>query len=217
MVHDRASWRMKTRRAAVALSAAASLFAALDVPALHAQSIMRTPNLSIESRVPTINPTVAPRIDPNIAGRTGNIAASTAGRTTPRISVPTSAMRPMPRIGVTSTLPSARYSPNRYPACGSESDCRDRQGSSANVSADGGGSGGAKSAKNRNGNSRRNAPQTALNPRTVANQLVAEIDGALSDAQADELARRYRLERIASQSRFLAPPLACSASPIAVR
>jgi subtilisin family serine protease len=207
MVHDRANWRMKTLRAATALSAVASLFAFLDAPALHAQSIMRTPNLNIESRVPTINPTVAPRIDPNIAGRTGNIAATTVGRTTPRINVPTSVMRPMPRIGVTSTLPYARYSPNLYPACGSDGDCRDRQGSSANVSSanvsatDGGSSGGGgKSAKNRNNNARRNASQTALNTRTVAGELVAEIDGALSDAQADELARRYRLERIASQN-----------------
>ena len=36
---------------------------------------MRTPNLNIDSRVPTINPTVAPRINPNIAGR-GRASAS---------------------------------------------------------------------------------------------------------------------------------------------
>jgi subtilisin family serine protease len=200
MVHDRANW-MKTRYAAVALTIAASLVAYLDAGALHAQSIMRSPNLNIESRVPTINPTVAPRIDPNIAGRTNNIAATSVGRTTPRISMPTSTMRSVPRIGVTSTLPYARYSPNVYPACGSDADCRDRQVSSANVSSvDGGGSGGGKSAKNRNNGPRRNAPQTVLNTRTIAGELVAEIDGALSEAQADELARRYRLERIASQN-----------------
>jgi subtilisin family serine protease len=34
----------------------------------------------------------------------------------------------------------------------------------------------------------------------MTNELVAEIDGALTDAQADELARRHRLERIASQN-----------------
>ena len=39
-----------------------------------------------------------------------------------------------------------------------------------------------------------------LNARTIANQLVAEIDGALSDAQADELARRHGLARIGSQN-----------------
>ncbi len=41
---------------------------------------------------------------------------------------------------------------------------------------------------------------TALSIRTVANELVAEIDGSLSDAQADALARRHRLERIGSQN-----------------
>ena len=68
MVHDRANWRMKTRRAALALTAAALPFACLGGSAVHAQSIMRSPNLNIGSRIPSINPT-APRIDPNIAGR----------------------------------------------------------------------------------------------------------------------------------------------------
>ena len=36
--------------------------------------------------------------------------------------------------------------------------------------------------------------------RAVRNEIVAEIDGALSTAEADELARRHGLERIASQS-----------------
>ncbi len=61
MLDDRANWRMKTRRAAVLLTTAASLFAGLDVSLAYAQSIMRTPNLNIGSRVPTINPTVTPR------------------------------------------------------------------------------------------------------------------------------------------------------------
>ena len=47
---------------------------------------------------------------------------------------------------------------------------------------------------------RRDVSQAALNLRTVANELVAEIDGALSDAQADELARRHGLERLQSQN-----------------
>ncbi len=46
----------------------------------------------------------------------------------------------------------------------------------------------------------RNTPQTALNFRAIANELVAEIDGALSDAQADALARRHGLRRLESQS-----------------
>ena len=69
MVHDRANWLIGMRRAALALTAAALSFACPGIPAVHAQSVMRSPNLNIQSRMPTINPTVAPRINPNIAGR----------------------------------------------------------------------------------------------------------------------------------------------------
>jgi len=202
MLDDRANWRMKTRRAAVLLTTAGSLFAGLDVSLAYAQSIMRTPNLNIGSRVPSINPTVTPRIGPNIAGRANNIGVAGIDRTTPRVTVTTSTMRTTPRIGVTSTLPHTRYSPNLYPACSyayrdSSGECRDQPVTSA-----GGGSGGGKSATNKNkkGGSNQDAPQTALNLRTVTGELVAELDSSLSDAQADELARRHRLERISSQN-----------------
>ena len=70
MVHDRANWRVKTQRAALALTVAALPFAYLGGSAVQAQSAMRSPNLNIQSRIPTINPTVVPRIDPGIAART---------------------------------------------------------------------------------------------------------------------------------------------------
>jgi subtilisin family serine protease len=201
MLDDRATWRRKTRRAAVLLTTAASLFAGLDVSLASAQSIMRTPNLNIGSRVPTINPIVTPRIDPNIAGRANNIGVTGIDRTTPRITTNIPTMRATPRIGVTSTLPHTRYSPNLYPACSyayrdSSGECRDQPVTS------GGGSGGSKSATNKNkkGGRSQDAPQTALNARTVTGEFVAELDGSLSDAQADELSRRHRLERIASQN-----------------
>src|SRR5258708_26330497 len=79
MVHDPANWRMKVRRAALASTLAALPLAYLDGAAVHAQSIMRSPSLNIESRVPSIG--VAPRIDPNIAGR----AVVGIGRTTPNL------------------------------------------------------------------------------------------------------------------------------------
>jgi hypothetical protein len=87
-----------------------------------------------------------------------------------------------------------------YPACSyayrdSGGGCSDQ----SVTSAAGGGTGGV-SGKNKNNGVRRSTSVTALNLRTVANELVAEIDGSLSDAQADELARRHRLERIASQN-----------------
>ena len=43
--------------------------------------------------------------------------------------------------------------------------------------------------------------QGALNLRYIPNQIVAEIDGALSPDQADELARRHGLARLQSQWR----------------
>jgi subtilisin family serine protease len=202
MFYDRAN-RRKTRRAAVLLTTAAALFASLDVSLVYAQSIMRTPNLNIGSRVPSINPTVTPRIDPNIAGRADNIGVAGLDRTAPRVTVTTSTMRTRPRIGVTSTLPHTRYSPNLYPACSyayrdSDGECRDRPVTSA----DGASGGGGKFAKNKNKKDGpgQDAPQAALNPRTVTGELVAELDSSLSDAQADELARHHRLERIGSQN-----------------
>jgi hypothetical protein len=194
MVRDPANWLTKTRRAVLALSVAALPFGYLDGATVHAQSIMRSPNLNIGARIPSINPTVAPRINPDIAGR---VVSGADGR--PRVTI-TNVTRSTPRIGVTSTLPYARYSPNLYPACSyayrdSDGECRDQPVTSA----DGGGAGGA-SGKSKNNGTRRNTALTALNLRTIANELVAEIDGSLSDAQADELARRHRLERIGSQN-----------------
>jgi len=165
MVHDRVDWRMKTRRAALALMTAALPFGWFDSSAVQAQSIMRSPNLNIQSRIPSINSAVMPRIDPNIAGRT-----------TPNL--------------------------RTYPACGyayrdGNGECSDRPVSSADG---GGGSSGKNQNKNKNSGPLGNVPQTVLNSRTVRGEIVAEIDGALSDAQADELARRHRLERIGSQN-----------------
>src|SRR6266567_3172192 len=162
MVHDRANWRSKARRAALALTLAALPCACLGGASVYAQSIMRSPNLNIGSRIPSINSTVMPRIDPNIANLRARPACSYAYRD-------------------------------------SNGECSDKPVSSA----DGGGSGGSSGKnKNRNKNSGplSKLPQTVLNSRTIAGEIVAEIDGSLSDAQADELARRHRLERIGSQN-----------------
>ena len=104
---------------------------------------------------------------------------------------------------MTSTLPNARFSPNLSPACSyahrdSSGECQEKPVSSS----DGGGAG--KSAKNgkngKNGGAGRNGPLAALNPTAVPNEFVAEIDGSLSDAQADALARRHGLVRLQSQN-----------------
>jgi Subtilase family len=169
MVRDPADWLTKTRHAVLALSVAALAFVDLDGATVHAQSIMRSPNLNIGARIPAVIPSVTPRIDPNIAGGVVTGAGRTANLRT-------------------------------YPACSYA--YRDSDGGCSNqpiTSADGGGTGGAP-ARGKNKPGRSNAALTALNLRTIANELVAEIDGSLSDAQADELARRHRLERIGSQN-----------------
>src|SRR5712671_7384245 len=126
MVRDPADWLTKMRPAVLALSVAALPLGYLDGATAHAQSIMRSPNLNIGARIPSINPTVAPRINPDIAGR---VVSGADGRP-PRVNI-TSVTRSTPRIGVTSTLPYARYSPNLSPACSyayrdSAGECREQ-------------------------------------------------------------------------------------------
>jgi subtilisin family serine protease len=203
MVHDGPNWLMKTRRAALILPAALLPLITVAASPVHAQSIMRTPNLNVGVRTPTINPTVTPRINPTIAARptvAARPSVDTAARTPPtRIGTMSSTLRVRPGAGVQSTLPYARFSPNLYPACqyamrGPDGECFDRPVMSA-----GGGGNGASAKKGKGGSGNNNA-QAAVNLRAVKNELVAEIDGALSNAEADELARRHGLERIASQS-----------------
>jgi subtilisin family serine protease len=192
MVHDPLTWRMKARCAALLSISAATAFAYLDGPVVHAQSIMRSPSINISSRIPSINPTVTTRVNPNIAGR----IVTTGGRT-PRISA--AAVSAASRIGARS-LPYVRYSPNLYPACSyayrdSDGECRDQP----LATLDGGGSG-PSGKKNRSG-PRGNASQTAaVELSTNTGQIVAEIDSSLTDTQADALARRHGLARLQSQN-----------------
>ena len=173
MVHDRANWRVKMRRAAVALTVAALPFAYLGCPALQAQSVMRSPNLNIQPRIPTINPTVVPRIDPNIAGR----------------------MTPNLR-----TYPACSYAyRNSDGECSSKPVLSTDGGGTAGTGGSGGASGKNKD-KNKNSGPRRIVAQTALNQRTITGEIVAEIDSSLSVTQTDELARRHGLARLQSQN-----------------
>jgi len=166
MVHNPQNWRLKARRAALALAFATLPLGCLDSAAVHAQGIMRSPNLNIGSRAPSFS--VAPRIDPNIAGRAV--------------------------IGVGRTIPNLKT----YQGCGPAD--RDSDGGCSgkpDISA-GGGAGGA-SGKTGNSGQRRNAALTAFNPGAIAGEIVAEINGTLSEAQADVLARHHRLVRVESQ------------------
>ena len=173
-----------TRRAALVLAAVVFPFAFSGVPALHAQNFVRPPAINVPARVPTITPTVTPRINPNIAS-----GVTAVGRTTPNLR----------------TQSSCSYA-NR----GSDGECsgsnktNSSTSSSASSSADGGG-GGSSGKGNAKGKGKTGGPAgpalvTGLKPQAVVGELVAEIDSALSSAQADELARRHRLERIESQT-----------------
>src|ERR1700675_5173553 len=167
MTRDPVKRRIKT---AVTVAAVLLPLACLEGSVVHAQSIMRSPSLHIESRISTINPVIAPRVNPNIAGR-ASVSVGAVGRTTPRVGVATSAMHAVPRIAVGSTLPYARYSHNLYPACeyayrGAGGECFDRPV----VATDGGGTGGTggSSAKNRTSGPGGKTPPTAVNLGTGA-------------------------------------------------
>jgi hypothetical protein len=197
---NRANWRTKARAAALALTAtAAAMAACFDGSAVHAQSIMRTPSLNIGPRITRINPNVGARVNPNIAGRVvTNVGRSTPNISTAGVGARMSGMRPIPRIGVRATLPYLHTSPNLYPLCndiGGDAAC----GYPPDAFAHGGSAGNAPP-RGRVRGPRRDVAQAALNQRTVVNEIVAEIDGSLSNAQADELARRHGLVRLESQN-----------------
>lgn len=200
MVDDGVNWRRMTRRAALLLAAAVAPVAL--APTAYAQSIMRTPSLNIPTRTPTINPTIAPRVNPNVAGRpsVGVNSVGIAGGPPAGVGGPTSIVRINRPVGIGSSTPYPRYSPNLYPACeyanrGPDGECFDRPLNLA-------GSGGkGSSASKKGGNSPSgNSATAAIDLRTVRNEFVAEIDGAMSPADADALARSHGLERISSQN-----------------
>jgi subtilisin family serine protease len=168
MIHDGANWRMKMRRAAMALIAATVPLGSFGNSAAHAQIIVRSTNINVPSRIPSITPTMAPRIDPNLAGGAALAGVGASGRLRPACS---------------------------YAYRESSGDC-----SGQPVTSGDGSGNGRRSARNRSTDPGRNTAQTALGLRAIPNQLVAEIDGALSDAQADALARRHGLTRLESQN-----------------
>ncbi|MBR0774926.1 S8 family serine peptidase [Bradyrhizobium diazoefficiens] len=155
------------------------LAACLGVGAAQAQAIMRTPTINIPTRTPTISP--------NIPARAVNVNGGSRPITTARIPV---------RTVTTPVLPYARYSPNLYPACTAPYRDDDGECLAQPNAAGGGGKSGKKSAGKGGGSS----TTVAAAARGNVNEFVAEIDAALSVSEADELARRHGLTRIASES-----------------
>ncbi|HEY3796402.1 MAG TPA: S8 family serine peptidase [Bradyrhizobium sp.] len=147
---------MKVAGAALALTAAMML-GCVEGPAVHAQSIMRSPSLNIGPRITRINPNITGRVMTNVERfprGVGTVCSGVAG----------------------------------------EPGCRDQ----STATTDGGGGSRVLTRTKRDG-PRRGGSQAAFNQRTIANEIVAEIDGSLSPAQADELARRHGLMRLQSQ------------------
>ncbi|MDB5501727.1 MAG: peptidase and in, kexin, sedolisin [Tardiphaga sp.] len=148
---------------------------------------------------------------PTVAGRTGiNAVGIATGRGGPRSSGITASRTPPPSRVVPSTpprlavvlptIPYVRYSSNTYPACAyanraASGECKDVP---FVADLDNSFNGPPPRSQNAGAGPRRGAP-AALNQRYVSGQIVAEIDGALTDAQAGALAQRYRLARIAAQ------------------
>src|SRR5690242_7821276 len=173
-----ADWRKQLRRAAWPAIALALPLAIIAAPMVHAQAIMVHPNL-------------APHIDPGIASHAP----------APVIHAPQPSITG--RLAVQPHLPALHTSPNLSPACGGASrssgtDCGDLA-AETDIKTDGSI---VKRSKGRGGGPRRDTlvvqPVTAIDLRTVTDELVAEIDG--TEAQADEKARRHGLRRIGSQN-----------------
>jgi hypothetical protein len=170
MFHDRASWRMKMRCAGLALALAYLSLVYLDGPAARAESAMRMPSINIPTRTPTIAPTIAPPVTHIDPGIAGR-AVTGLGRTTPNLKT---------------------YQGCSYAYRDSNGACSDQPISSA----DGGSGGASGKGKGKNNGPRRNNLQVAQDVRAIANEILAVIDGS----QADELARRHGLTRLASQN-----------------
>ena len=181
----------RVRAGAYASSIGAALLVAscLGVEVAQAQAIMRTPTISVPSRTPTISPSIAPRGSPTLSARAVSVDRAPRPITTARI--------PSARIGPTPVLPYARYSPNLYPACSAPYRAADGEClAQPNAGGKGSGKSGKKTARKGRGN---NTP-VAVNQRSFANEFIAEIDGTLSVTEADELARRHGLARVASEN-----------------
>ena len=194
MFDDRTMRLMKAGCAAIALIAASVPLAGLDMPQASAQAMMR-PNLNVQPRVPTINPTIAPRVDPNVAARANTVTG--AGPTTPRVTPTTTSMRP--RLNPNSTMPHARYSPNLYPSC--EAANRDANGGCKGQATASGDSGGAGTpAKGKGKGKGPSSPSTATISLNIPNELVAEIDGSMSEEQVRAMAQRHGMVLVESQN-----------------
>jgi subtilisin family serine protease len=167
---------MNAQRTVLALAAIASALSLAGLNA-NAQNFARPPALNIGPRVNTPAPVVvAPRIDPNVAGRVSDVGG------TSRLST----------NGMTNCPAAYRSSTGE---CLNEPIGTQGTGG-GNGSAGNGNNGGSNTKGKKTTTIRNNAVQTSLASPTVIHELVAELEGDT----ADELARRHRLRLISSQN-----------------
>ena len=178
----------RTRTTNRAANPAAVLLLVSVAGSAYAQNFMRSPI----GGGPQLS--IGPRVNPGIGRAGGNAGGGldgTVGRM-PLHGPATSWTDDGPR----SSMPPlrARDAP-RFSA-----DCDDgtRQCSGRPVSVNGSGKGAARKGRAGSGGSSR--AQDVAATRTVPDELVAEINGALTETQTDALARRHGLSRIASQN-----------------
>ncbi|MGX1108905.1 MULTISPECIES: S8 family serine peptidase [Bradyrhizobium] len=178
----------RTRSTNHAIAAAAALLLVCVAGSASAQNFMRSPTgsapqVSLGQRA---NPAMG-RVGGNPVGGFGG----TVGRMPPSVDRgPATSWTddgPRSRVSPPPVRPAPRFSAN----CddGDRGQCSDRTAAGKGAARKGSAGGGG-----------RLRTQDASSRRTVPNELVAEIDGALTEAEADALARRHGLRRIASQN-----------------
>jgi subtilisin family serine protease len=200
MRRDRANRRMKVFQAGTV-----AVLATFAASAADAQSIMRTPNIHLDSRVVTSTP-VAPRVNPGVANRvnpgvTTRVNPGITTRVNPGITARVVPTTPVIRThqpelvarNVTGPLsPILHVSPNLYPSCDRDGGCVEVLTSSDE--------GQPAKRKGKGGGPRRNALLATSNSLTITNELVAEMADTLTDELADAAARRHGMRRVESQS-----------------
>src|ERR1700759_4591951 len=176
MMLGAASWRSRTSRAALALTAL--LVAGATA---HAQNFVRPPNLNIGPRASQIN-------NPNVGIAGVNV-----------VRVPSPNTAGAVHVNPAATTPYAHYSPNLYPSCAAA--FRDADGECLNAPVTTVGGGGASSGKGKGkGSGGNNTLQNALNLRSFNNRIVAELEGTYTDEQAEALGRRPALGGLSLQA-----------------
>ena len=151
---------------------------------------MRTPTISVPTRTPTITPSIAARSAPvSVRGLSASAPARVRSLLSrvppPRRGCDRTQCCPMRAIRRTSIRPARPLSRRRRRMPGAAGRRRRWRGQI-----------GQEERRRAGGNS----TPAAVDLRTFANEFVAEIDGALSATEADELARRHGLTRVSSEN-----------------